>query len=64
MARPFATLDEWGSAWRENNEGFPEDRCGVCDRPMIDHVGHGGSESAKWPHRRAALWSILFDGWR
>lgn len=51
-------LDQIGMDDPDNNEGHPEDRCNVCERPMIDHPARGGRR-AKWPHRRAVLAGIL-----
>lgn len=33
----FARLDAYGADDPDNNEGFYEDRCSVCDKPRIDH---------------------------
>lgn len=33
------------------NEGHPEDRCPLCERPVIDHPC--------WAHRRAAVRELL-----
>lgn len=30
-------LDGYGMDAPANNEGFPEDRCSVCEVPVIDH---------------------------
>jgi hypothetical protein len=45
-------LDEWGTG------DYTEGTCNVCHLPVTEHQG-----AAKWPHRRAALRQILFDGW-
>ena len=56
-------LDRIGMADPDNNEGFPEDICAVCDRRVVDHPGREiagiGNGSALWPHRRAALAGII-----
>ena len=54
-------LDAYGTNDPEFNEGQPEDRCPVCERPVIDHWFSHLKRSAKWPHRRAALLSIILD---
>lgn len=33
----WARLDRYGADDPDFNEGFPEDRCPVCERPVIDH---------------------------
>lgn len=33
----FAKLDRYGTDDPDFNEGFPEDRCPTCERPVIDH---------------------------
>lgn len=47
----------------DNNEGFTGDICTVCDRRIVDHPGRErdgiGNQSARWPHRWAALATIL-----
>jgi hypothetical protein len=58
FSRWLRLLDQTGMDDPDNNEGFPEDRCNVCERPMIDHPARGGRR-AKWPHRRAALAGII-----
>lgn len=50
----LAQLDAYGMDDPDNNEGQPEDRCNVCEHPMVDHPVRGGLR-AKWPHRRAVL---------
>ena len=51
IGRLLRRLDAHGMDDPDANEGFPEDRCPVCDRPIIDHRGG----PAKWPHRFYAL---------
>ncbi|MCX2931423.1 hypothetical protein ORI20_14150 [Mycobacterium sp. CVI_P3] len=56
-------LDRIGMDDPDNNEGFPEDICTVCERRIVDHPGHEmyglGNGSARWPHRRAALARLI-----
>lgn len=56
-------LDQLGMDDPDNNEGFPEDICNVCERRIVDHPGHEmdgiGDRSGKWPHRRAVVALIL-----
>ncbi|SKF79538.1 Uncharacterised protein [Mycobacteroides abscessus subsp. bolletii] len=54
----LALCDEYGTDLPAFNEGHPEDRCPICGRPVVDHTIHGGI-TAKWPHRRAVLFSAL-----
>lgn len=56
-------LDRVGMDDPDNNEGHPEDVCGVCDRRIVDHPGRErfglGDGSARWPHRRKALTGLI-----
>lgn len=58
MIRLLRWLDQFRLDDPDNNEGFREDRCNLCEWPMIDHPDRGGRH-AKWPHRWAALAAIL-----
>lgn len=66
FGRLLDKLDAFGLDDPDANEGFPEDRCPVCDWPMTDHVrgGYGGLTPtlprAIWPHRRAAAAALMF----
>lgn len=59
----LARLDAYGADDPDNNEGFYEDRCSVCERPILDHVGRGGTEGAKWSHRWHALLDMMIRRW-
>lgn len=56
----FGFLDSYGLEDPDNNEGFIEDRCSYCDRPVVDHTAEGLFR-ARWRHRRAALSSLILD---
>ena len=70
IRRLLDTLDRFGMNDPDANEGFPEDRCPVCSKPVVDHpaasavaLAFGTSRHAypaKWPHRRAAAFALLF----
>lgn len=47
----LARLDAYGTDDPDFNEGFPEDRCPVCEKPVVDHPC--------WRHRLTALLSIV-----
>ena len=67
----LARLDVYGTNDPDFNEGHPEDRCPLCDRPVCDHpvasavamaFGPAGQAyPARWPHRWHALIAILFQ---
>ena len=63
LSRWLRLLDQTGMDDPDNNEGFPEDICTICDRRIVDHPGREmdgiGNRSAKWPHRRAVVGLIL-----
>ena len=70
--RWLARLDGYGTDDPDFNEGHPEDRCPLCDWPVVDHAARGelvyfgerwvaSSGRAKWPHRRHALIAILLN---
>lgn len=46
-----ARLDAYGTDDPDFNEGHPEDRCPLCEAPVIDHP--------TWRHRLHALWPVL-----
>jgi hypothetical protein len=48
-------LDAYGMDDPDNNEGFPEDRCSICEHPIIDHPC--------WSHRRRALFFTKVLPW-
>lgn len=58
-------LDVIGMDDPDNNEGHPEDRCSICEWPIIDHPGRERWNgrwtvgAAKWPHRRAVLIGLI-----
>ncbi len=52
--KALAWLDAYGMSDPDNNEGHPEDRCNVCEWPIVDHPVRGGSR-ARWPHRWAVI---------
>lgn len=54
----LALCDEYGTELPGFNEGHPEDRCPICERPVADHPCRGGT-AAKWAHRRTVLFSAL-----
>lgn len=51
--RLLARLDSFGTDDPDFNEGFPEDRCPICGRPVVEHP--------LWTHRWAALTTIILD---
>ncbi|MGE2733864.1 hypothetical protein [Mycolicibacterium vaccae] len=51
MRRFLARLDAYATDDPDFREGHPEDRCPLCERPVIDHPC--------WPHRRRALLPVL-----
>lgn len=63
----WARLDAYGADDPDFNEPQLEDICPLsfCGRRVVDHPGRQrfglGDGSAKWPHRRAALLSLLID---
>lgn len=67
----LSRLDRYGMDDPDNNEGHPEDRCNVCEWPIVDHpaasavaLAFGTSRHAypaKWPHRWRALLRIGFQ---
>lgn len=65
MSSPLARLDAYGTDDPDFNEGHPEDRCPLCEWPVIDHRtwpprrGQLVAWRAKWPHRRAALLDMI-----
>ena len=62
IGRLLRRLDAHGLDDPDANEGFPEDRCPVCGRPMIDHVGRSWGDhppAAKWPHRFYSLLELI-----
>jgi hypothetical protein len=69
IRRLLARLDAHGLDRPAAIEGFPEDRCPVCGRPMIDHPAASavalafGTRSraypAKWPHRFYSLLELI-----
>lgn len=44
-------LDAYGTDDPDFNEGHPEDRCPVCEKPVVDHPC--------WRHRFYALMGIV-----
>lgn len=44
-------LDAYATDDPDFNEGHPEDRCPLCELPVIDHPA--------WRHRRHALLPVL-----
>ena len=66
IGRLLDRLDAFGLDDPDANEGQIEDRCPVCEWPMIDHTRYGYDgltpirPRAKWPHRRAAAVAIAF----
>lgn len=66
MNRWLARLDAYGTDNPGFGEGHPEDRCPLCDRPVVDHPAYwprvrDGDFPATWPHRRHALIAILLN---
>ena len=61
----IARLDTFGMNDPDNNEGHPEDRCTVCERPIGDHRPTYSSPRvpARWPHRRAAAAALAGQWW-
>lgn len=64
----LARLDAYGTDDPDFNEGHPEDRCPLCDWPVVDHPAVATefrsarhAYPAKWPHRRHALLAILLN---
>ena len=63
----LARLDAYGTDDPGFNEGHPEDRCPVCDWPVVDHPGQLFGDPlphwqpATWPHRWHALLAILLN---
>lgn len=51
----FERLDRYGMTDPDNNEGHPEDRCNVCDRPIGVHPC--------WAHRWYALLDLIARRW-
>lgn len=54
----LADLDAFGMDDPDNKEPQPEDRCSVCEHPLVDHPARGG-RGAKWAHRRAAFSGLV-----
>lgn len=54
IAGLVARLDAVGTDDPDFTEGFPEDRCPLCEKPVVDHPC--------WTHRRVALVCIV-AGW-
>ena len=66
IGRLLRRLDAHGLDDPDANEGFPEDRCPTCGRPVADHVGRhpytgplAHHAPAKWPHRFYALLELI-----
>jgi hypothetical protein len=55
----LALLDAYGMNDPDNNEGFTEHRCNVCEWPTSDDVGRDGTDRAKWQHRRAVIRGLI-----
>lgn len=52
IRRLLARLDAYTMDHPSNNEGHPEDRCCLCEAPIVDHPC--------WQHRRHAIiaWTL------
>lgn len=48
-----ARLDAFATDDPGFNEGHPEDRCPLCELPVVDHP--------TWRHRRRAAWALLIS---
>ncbi len=61
----LGALDLYGRSDPDNNEGHPEDRCTVCEWPVVDHLPTYSSARipARWPHRRAAVLALSGERW-
>lgn len=51
----LARLDAYGADDPDNNEGFYEDRCSVCEKPRVDHPC--------WSHRWHAVLDMTIRPW-
>jgi hypothetical protein len=47
-------LDRYGMADPDNNEDQPEDRCNVCEEPVVDHPC--------WTHPRKVIVGLILGG--
>lgn len=51
IRRLLDRLDAFGMDDPDAKEGFPEDRCPVCEGAIVDHP--------YWRHRRAAILALI-----
>ncbi|MCG5431251.1 hypothetical protein LV457_02965 [Mycobacterium sp. MYCO198283] len=60
--RLLARLDAYGLDWPSSTEGHPEDRCGLCGDPVVDHPA---VPVTRWRHRLHAALDLLMQrkGW-